>query len=173
MKSLIKVCLTGILSIVIMTSLTAAQSGGQFVITQSVIASGGGSASTGSNFKVEGTTGQNIAGTLSSGTDFNVRGGFWSFNLAPTAASAIVSGRILTLDGLGIRNVQITLTNAMTGETFYAISSMFGYYSFQEVPVGQMYILSVSAKRFLFNPDSRLISLSGDLTSEDFTATGN
>lgn len=148
------------------------QSGGQFAISQSVIATGGGSSSTG-NFKVEGTVGQNLAGISSSGSVFNLRAGFWTFNAAPTAASAQISGRVLTAEGIGIRNVRVVLTNAMTGETLYTISSSLGYYSFEGVPVGQVYILSVSAKRFKFNPDTMFISFFGDLTGADFIATGN
>lgn len=150
---------------------STAQTGGQFAITQSVIASGGGSNSIGGNFIVDGTTGQNLAGTTSTGSGFNLQGGFWTSQAsAPTASSALISGRILTADGTGIRNVRITLTNAVTGEVFSAISSSFGYYCFEEVTVGQMYILTVSAKRFVFNPDTRLISLTGDLIGTDFIA---
>ena len=51
-------------------------SGGDFTITRSVIAGGGG-VSTGGGFLLRGTTGQLESGT-STGGDFSLRGGFWA-----------------------------------------------------------------------------------------------
>src|SRR5688500_19666884 len=50
---------------------TFAQSGGQFTITKSVIAGGGGRAS-GGTFTVDGTIGQPVAGTNSTGGTFSL-----------------------------------------------------------------------------------------------------
>ena len=55
---------------------TAAQSGGTFTITKSVIAGGGGRA-TGGVFTVDGTIGQSLAGTQSTGANFTLISGFW------------------------------------------------------------------------------------------------
>ncbi len=148
----------------------SAQTGGTYDLSHSVIAAGGGS-STGGGFTVEGTVGQHLAGRLSGGGSFRVRGGFWAFDaLAPTAAAVSISGQIRTADGSGITSVRIVLTNAATGETFNALSSSFGHYRFDEITVGQTYILTVSAKRFTFNPNTQVISLLDELTGVDFTA---
>jgi len=151
-------------------SSAAAQAGAPYDLSHAVIAGGGGH-STGGTFIVDGTVGQNLAGTLSIGGGYALRGGFWaSPSFSPTAASVSVSGRALTAEGQGIKNVRVTLTNAVTGESFAALSSSFGYYRFEEIVVGQTYVLSVTSKRYTFDPEFRLLNLLDELTDEDFTA---
>ena len=153
-----------------------AQTGGTFDLSHNVIASGGGSNSTGGGFSIDGTAGQNLAGTVSVGTSSTnnqlfIRGGFWAFDqLAPTAANALIKGRIKTSDGAGIRNVLVTLSKISTGEVLQSFSSSFGYYQFSDLPVGEVYILTVKSKTFSFSPNSRIIFLSEELTDEDFIA---
>ncbi|HEX8369292.1 MAG TPA: carboxypeptidase-like regulatory domain-containing protein [Pyrinomonadaceae bacterium] len=142
-----------------------------YTLEQSVVASGGGtSAGTGNVYKIEGTIGQPVAGTSSTNASFTVRGGFFTpAPFAATAALAKISGRILTADGRGIRNVSITMTGA-TGELRMAFSSSFGHFTFENVPVGEVYILAVRAKQFQFTQSSQAISLSEDLTDVNFIA---
>lgn len=148
----------------------SAQTGGNFSITESVIAGGGGNAA-GGIFAVDSTIGQAVAGNAISSAPFAVTSGFWNFTpLAPSAATASVGGRILAADGGGIRNVIISLTDTSGGETRFARSSSFGYYRFEEVPVGETYILTVRSKRFIFLPETRIITLFDELTEVDFTA---
>ena len=148
----------------------SAQTGGTYDLSHNVIA-GGGSQSTGGSYTVDGTIGQNLAGTVSTGGAYSLRGGFWAFQaLAPTAAGASISGRIRDANGRGIRNVKLVLTSPETGNVRQIFSSTFGYYRFEEVAVGQTYILTVSAKRFTFEPDTRAITLLDDLANEDFSA---
>ena len=152
-----------------------AQTGGTFTVTQSVIAGGGGtSADTANIFTLDGAIGQAFTAT-SANSGFNVRSGFFTSAapLAPTAAAASLSGRIRTEAGKGIRNVRLTLMNTATGEIFYAGSGNFGFYRFENLAVGEGYILTISAKRFTFNPNTIYISLSGDLTETDFIGTQN
>ncbi len=149
----------------------AAQAGGPYDLSRSVIAGGGGSQSTGGTFKVDGTVGQNLAGTRIAGGGYGLRGGFWGPRaLSPTAAGVSISGQIRTMEGRGISSVRVTLTNPATGESFAALSSSFGYYLFEEIPVGQIYILSVSSKRYTFDPAIRLLNLLDEITGEDFIA---
>lgn len=86
-----------------------------------------------------------------------------------TAANASIGGRVSTADGQGIRNARITLTNS-GGESRHVWSSAFGHYVFDDLPVGETYVLSVSARRYSFASPSRVISLKGDLAVEDFVA---
>ena len=134
-----------------------------FTLEQSVIAAGGGtSANSGNVYKIEGTIGQPVAGTNSTSTPFAVRGGF--FTPAPfgvTAAPAKITGRILTADGSGIAKVSVTMTNS-SGLLRTALSSSFGYFSFDDVPVGDVYILSVSVKQFQFSENVRVIFVMQD-----------
>ena len=145
-----------------------AQSGGAFQITQSVIA-GGGADSSGPGFAVVGTAAQ-PATAESTGTAFSLRGGFWTASFAPTAAGVSIRGKIRTTNGAGIRNVRVTLTQIATGEARSALSSAFGYYRFDDVMVGQIYLLTVNSKQFTFEPNERIVTLLDEIADEDFVA---
>src|SRR5688572_29365206 len=69
-------------SVCLCTSAVIAQSGGQFTITKSVIAGGGGRAS-GGIFTLDGTIGQPLAGGPSSGATFALTSGFWGGGALP------------------------------------------------------------------------------------------
>ncbi len=147
-----------------------AQTGGGFDLSHNVI-SGGGHRATGAGFTLEGTVGQPNAGDASAAGTTILRSGFWEFeDLAPTAANISIGGQIRTATGIGIRNVQVTLTNLATGETSSALSSTFGYYRFDDVAIGHLYLLTVRAKQFVFEPDMRILSPHDDLSNEDFMA---
>lgn len=147
----------------------AAQTGGQFDLSHSVIAAGGGSSSTGGTFNVSGTVGQHVAGTSSNGSTFDLHGGFWFQNLAPTAAAVSITGKVTTANGQGIRNARLTLTSP-DGAIRRAITSTFGYYAFDGVEVGHTYVLEIAAKRYAFANPTRVFSLQDTLTDVDFTA---
>jgi Carboxypeptidase regulatory-like domain len=154
-----------------MLSLSAmAQTGGSYDLSHAVIASGGGSNSSGATLSIDGTAGQPIAGTFSASGNFSLRGGFWAFNaLAPTAAMVSVSGRVLTTNGQGIRNVTIKLTGA-NGVIRSATTTSFGYFRFEEIEVGQTYILEVTSKKFIFANPTRILSVQEQITNADFIA---
>ena len=156
--------MAAILSILFLSALTTAQSGGQFAITQSVVANGGASSS-GGNFGVTGTVAQTSVGTGLSGGSFGLHGGFWQPFFAPTAAMVSVTGKILTATGGGISNVRVLMTG-QTGETQTAVSNNFGYFRFNEVRVGEIYVFTVSSRRYQFSVPSQVLSVNdnvGDL----------
>ncbi len=145
------------------------QSGGNFTITQSVVA-GGGQGSAGGAFTLDGTVGQAVAGNAVSGPPFAVTSGFWnSTPLAPTAATVSVNGQVRTVNGAGIRNALITLT-ALDGSTQIARSGSFGYYRFNEVLAGETYIVSISSKRFRFATPTIVIAVLDEIAGLDFVA---
>lgn len=144
-------------------------SGGAFKLEKSVVA-GGGNKMEQQQVNQSGTNGQAVAGHRSNGGQFTIYSGFWTpEDLAPTAAMAVAGGRILTADGRGIRNVKVAITFP-NGETRTTISSSLGYYSFDEIPVGETYIFSVSAKRYSFSPATQMREISGDTQNIDFIA---
>lgn len=151
-------------------------SGGSYTLTQTAIANGGASgagASSGGNFSLEGTIGQNAAGTKQQNATYIFQPGFWTAQVfAPTAAEVTVSGRVLTTDGgRGIRNVVITLTSA-SGETRKAISGASGYFQFTDVPVGETYVFKADAKRYNFREPTQVRSIVEDTNDLIFTADG-
>jgi hypothetical protein len=147
-----------------------AQIGGTYDLSYSVIASGGGSNSTGGTFSVSGTIGQPSAGTISTGSNFSLRGGFWTFDsLVPTAALVAISGKVTTANGQGVRNVRVTLTNG-NGLIKSTQTTSFGNFRFDEIEVGQTYILEVSSKKFTFANRTRILSVQEEIADADFIA---
>ena len=143
----------------------------QFSISHSVIANGGGQGSTGGTFSLSGTAGQQVVGTNPGGAPFVVQNGFWHGDLAPTAAGVSISGRVTTANGNGLRTAIVSLTDS-AGTVRTARTGSFGYYRFDDLRVGETYILSVNSKRYSFTNPTRVITLQEDLTDTDFVAEG-
>lgn len=87
----------------------------------------------------------------------------------PLAAEAVVSGRVVTADGAGVRNAMVTIAGGNLSEPIVARTGPFGFYSF-EVPAGQSYVLSVRSKQFFFAESTRVINLGEDFAELDFVA---
>jgi hypothetical protein len=85
--------------------------------------------------------------------------------LAPTAAGVEVSGRVLTPDGRGLRNATVTMTD-VNGVTRTAVTSSFGYYRFEGVPVGDTFVMTVNSRLYRFTP--RVVQVVDTLTYVDF-----
>ncbi|MCD9187196.1 MAG: carboxypeptidase-like regulatory domain-containing protein [Pyrinomonadaceae bacterium] len=133
-------------------------SGGNYSLRQSVVGNGGGT-STGGNYSVQGTAGQAAAGTnMYSGT-YVALNGFWNNLLAPTAASARIEGRVLDSEGNSLRNIAVILTGTPLTTPRIVKTNSFGNYVFEDVEVGQTYVISISSKKYGFGQPSRVISL--------------
>lgn len=148
-----------------------AQSGGSYQITQSVVSTGEKSA--GGSYSIEDTGGQPLAGGLLQASSYSVYSGFWTPpNLAPTATTVNVGGRVTNASGQGIRNVVISLTDS-SGTVSVARTGSFGYYSFDAVRVGETYILTVRSRRFTFSNPTRVLSVQESLADVDFIAANS
>lgn len=79
---------------------------------------------------------------------------------APTAADASVAGRVLTPSGRGIPRALVGVTD-FTGEVRYSRTNQFGYYRFNNLPVGETYTFTVSHKQYRFEP--QVLNLDEDL----------
>lgn len=90
-----------------------AQTGGTFDLSHSVIATGGGSNSTGGQFQIGGTAGQGFAGTASTTSPFDVHGGFW-FQNQSTAAPQI-TGTVTYGNAIGSPNPRFVSNVTITG----------------------------------------------------------
>lgn len=134
-------------------------SGGDFAITQSVITSGNTHTESGSTFSLTGTLGQNLAGKTSSGAPFQVRSGFWFSDLAPTAAGVMVSGRVVGVNNKGILGVTVVLFGGSDATERTAKTDFRGNFKFEDVEIGQFYILSVQQERYAFAPNTYTFNL--------------
>lgn len=154
----------------VLAIVAVAQTGGTYDLSHAVVASGGGSNSTGGTYVVDGTIGQGIAGTTSSNGALSIRGGFWAFqSFAPTASLVSVSGKVRTKNGSGIRNVFVTLT-ASNGSIRSVITSSFGFFKFEEIEVGQTYILNAVSKKLTISEPTRILTIQEDITGLEFLA---
>lgn len=77
---------------------------------------------------------------------------------------SLITGRVLTPSGLGVRNAAVILTDG-SGAQRTALTSSFGVYSFAGVGNSQDYTLTVRSRRYRFTP--RTISVNGNLTVPD------
>lgn len=90
-------------------------------------------------------------------------------SLTPTSANASVGGRVLTFDDRPISRARVTLTDA-SGNIRAALTNSFGYYVFDEVPVGATYLLDANSKQYSFSDSPRVLSVEDNLSNEDFHA---
>ena len=93
---------------------------------------------------------------------------FLSEPLAPTAANVGVSGRITTPMGAGVRGVIVRIEGVESGMVQRASTNSFGYYSFSDLPVGEMYVVNVFSKRYLVRDGTRFLTLMDELTDLNF-----
>lgn len=164
-----------ILAITLLSALAAkaqVAQGGTYKLDQTVIASGGGTSAdaTGGTYTLDGAIGEPIAGTSSTASTFKITGGFFTTQLfAPTAASASFGGRIETFDGSGLRNALVILTDA-GGNQQSIISGINGSFRFDNLRAGEVYIVSIASKLFVF--PTQVVFIGEDLSDIVIKATG-
>jgi hypothetical protein len=90
-------------------------------------------------------------------------------NLPPTSANVSVGGRALYDNGSPVSRAQITMLDSM-GNTRTATTNSFGYYRFDEVEVGQTYILEINSRKIYFPNPTRIVSVEDNLSDVDFIA---
>lgn len=86
-----------------------------------------------------------------------------------TAANAAVSGRV-TVGKNGLSNINVTISGGSLPHTLSIKTNSFGNYKFDNLPTGETYILTVSAKKYMFTTPTRIVNLNEDVTDADFTA---
>lgn len=82
-----------------------------------------------------------------------------------TAGDATIMGRVLGNDGRGAFRSIVYISDA-AGNVRSTMTNPFGYYRFAELEVGQVYVISVSNKRFQYEP--RAVNLTDDFADLDF-----
>jgi CSLREA domain-containing protein len=95
--------------------------------------------------------------------------GAFEVQVAPTAATVSISGRVTTMNGRGIMNVRLSLTDS-EGEVRTAITTSFGYYRFDDVQAGETYILSATGKHYTFSQPLQVLNINEENNAVNFTA---
>lgn len=93
--------------------------------------------------------------------------------VSPTAASGVISGRVLTANGIGINKVRLTLQSADSNESRVVVTNPFGYYTFDDLSLGENYIISVQSKKYAFAQPVQAVNLIQSLEEVNFTAEPN
>lgn len=89
--------------------------------------------------------------------------------LAPTAAEVNVGGRVTDSKNRGISKVQVLLTDS-EGKNRVAYTNTTGYYSFNDVEVGQTVIFEARAKVFNFVQPTQVVFLTEEASNINFRA---
>ncbi len=84
---------------------------------------------------------------------------------APTAANLAIKGRV-TKDRRAISGARVSMTDS-GGRMREVMTNIFGYYQFENVQAGAVYVFQVRAKRFTFAPS--VVSVNGQISNLDFT----
>ncbi len=109
------------------------------------------------------------------GADFGSISSGWALHLitsgcGTTAASASISGRVMTASGQGIRNATVVVTGNSLAEPRIAQTGSFGWFTFDGLQTGETYVVTVNSRRFTFSAPSRVISLVDNVVDADFIA---
>jgi hypothetical protein len=164
-----KKMLTNIVAVICCLLMGANTPAQVFELTQTAIAGGGASTGTGGDYSLSSTTGQAAAGNALRRSPYSMTVGFWNPDtLPPTAATVSITGRVTTVGGAGIRNVNLVLAGGALGGPRYAQTGSFGYYRFDDVPVGATYILTAYAARYFIAQPSLTINLMDEFTEGNF-----
>ena len=88
-------------------------------------------------------------------------------SLSPVSANAGISGRVTQANGSAISRARVAITGS-NGEPRSAITNSFGFYRFENVEVGQTYILEATRKGYIFSP--RVVTVQEEVNDADIIA---
>lgn len=94
-------------------------------------------------------------------------------NQIATAANASISGQVRTQAGNGIRNATVIISGGNLTQPIMGQTGAFGYYQFDNLAVGQAYMVEVVSKRFHIPNATRTLVLQDNLTNIDFVSEEN
>jgi hypothetical protein len=134
----------------------------------SIICTSNPNGGTGTNNNTDPAGARNVGIVLEEGESVTCT--FNNSQLAPTAASVTVSGRVVDSFGYGISGARLMITDVQTGTSWSALSNNFGYYTLQGPTAGGFYMMSVSHKRYTFADGTRTFSLNEDVAGVDWVA---
>lgn len=99
-----------------------------------------------------------------------VSGQTHAYAMVPVVANVSVGGRILTSNGAGARNVIVTISGGNLPTPMTALTSSFGYYTFEGLSSGVTYTVEVNSKRYSFTQSSQNVTPTGNVTDLNFVA---
>jgi hypothetical protein len=91
-------------------------------------------------------------------------------NSITTAANVRLGGRVTDAVGTPVSRASVTVQNLSNGETQTVATNSFGFYSFDGLPSGESYVVTVSHRRYTFSNGSQIFTLSDAVENLDFIA---
>ena len=113
------------------------------------------------------STGTYVGSTVIAGNVLEARNIIWAGNLAPSAASVSISGRVTNANGRGIGKAIVSFADS-NGAVRTSITNPFGYYQFDGVVAGNTYVFETRHKRYSFEP--QVVSVDSEITNLNFDA---
>jgi len=90
-------------------------------------------------------------------------------NLGPAVVTVSLAGRVTDAFGHGIGGARLLLESSVLPAPRLALTSSFGYYSFDGLPAGT-YMVTINSKRHVFAVPTRVITISENVANFDFVA---
>jgi len=90
--------------------------------------------------------------------------------LPPSAATASLSGRVTTVDGRGINNAIMSISGGSLAAPRFVRTGSFGYFTFDDLPTGETYVVTINSKRYTFTVPTRVIQVNDNVEGVDFVA---
>lgn len=96
----------------------------------------------------------------------------WSVGLPlAVAASVNIGGRVMLDDGItGVPRATLTLVGGSLAQPLTIRTNPFGFYNFENLEVGQTYIVTVHSKQFTFTIPTRVFTPNDNIMDADFIA---
>lgn len=91
-------------------------------------------------------------------------------NAITTAANVSASGKVTDSVGNPIARTRVTIQNTQNGEMQTVYTNTFGNYRFENLPAGNLYIISVYHKRYTFENESQAYQIDDAVENIDFRA---
>ncbi len=71
--------------------------------------------------------------------------------------SGTITGRVISANGSGIRRARVLVIDLMTLETQTRLTNDFGYFRFNNLPILNLYLVTVSSKSYHFSFPNQLV----------------
>jgi len=81
-----------------------------------------------------------------------------------------INGRVMSIGGRGIRRATVNVINLTTLETQTRVTNDFGYFKFNNLPILDLYLVTVSSKRYTFTFSNQLVQFMGTEHNTLFTS---
>ncbi len=84
--------------------------------------------------------------------------------------TASINGRVVSVNGRGIRRATVNVINLTTLETQTRVTNDFGYFKFRDLPILDLYLVTVSSKQYFFTFSNQLVQFTATEHNMLFTS---